>query len=69
MLEFLEVLKNQLKADDEEVVNIGKLQILIRHISIEKQNHLFLMRKEIYDQAHFYSICLPKEQMRRFNLC
>ena len=68
-LKFMEALRKPLKADEEQFVCIKKVQILVRHLSIEKQNHLFMMRKEIYDQTHFYMICFSKEQMRRFEFC
>ena len=62
--EFLNALKNRLNVDGS--VCPKEIQIMIRHLDIEKQNALFWMRKYIYDQRH--SICLSQEQMGLLNL-
>ena len=62
---------NELKSRLEGRLNFDgftcpkKLLTLLRHLKIEKQNQLFMMRKYVYDQAH--SICLSEEQMRLLN--
>ena len=42
-----------------------ELQILLRHLELERQTQLFMMRKCLYDHTH--SICLSKEQVRLLN--
>lgn len=56
--QFVNTLKSQLKAH-EGFACFKELNVLLRHLDIEKQNHLFMMKKEIYEQTN--SICLSKK--------
>lgn len=62
--ELINVVKSRLKADDG-FVNPKQLQILLRHLDLERQTHLFMMRMYVYEQRN--SICLSQEHMRLLN--
>ena len=62
--QLVDALKSRSNADGS--VCVEGLQILLRHLQLEKKNALFWMRKYLYDQRH--SICLSVEQMRLLNL-
>lgn len=64
VLSFLDALRREFEPG--EFLCYKKLWHLLNHLKFEKESHLFMMRKEIYDQTH--SICLSKEQARWLNI-
>ena len=61
--EFANILSSRLKADG--FVNPKELLVLLRQLELEKETHLFMMRKFVYEQRH--SIGISMEQWRLLN--
>lgn len=62
--EFVDVLQHRLAVDG--FVCPKELLVLLRHLELEEQTHLFMMRKYVYEQRN--SIALSPEQMHLLNL-